>query len=253
MSEAYKNDFQIFSADQIESLRKGGKILHDTLEHVAGLVTPGVTTGELDVAAEKFIRDRGGEPGFKGYRNYPATLCTSVNEICVHGLPSEDSLKEGDIVGVDCGVFFDGLYTDACITIAVGEISHSAQNLMMVTKKALKEGIKQVRAGAHVGDVSSAIHKTLKSSGFDAMRQLTGHGLGDTLHQFPEIFNFGNAGTGPVFPENTIVAIEPISTVSSTEVRESKDGWSLAVKDGGLSAHYEHTVIVLSDGCEVLT
>ena len=253
MPKSYANDFQIFSASQIESLRKGGRILHDALEHVSKLIQPGVTTEELDQAAEKFILENGAKPGFKGYRDYPATLCTSINEICVHGLPGKRELKEGDIIAIDCGVLYEGLYTDSCITIPVGKISHDAQNLITVTKNALKAGLKQVRAGNRVGDVSAAIHKTLKASGYDAMRQLTGHGLGDTLHQFPEIFNFGEAGTGAVFPENTIVAIEPISTMGSTEIRESEDGWSLRTSDGALSGHFEKTVLVRGEGCEVLT
>ncbi len=253
MSDSYKNCFQIFSEEQIVSLRKGGKILHDCLRHLEPLVKPGVTTIELDRIAEEFIRDRGGKPAFKGYHNYPATLCTSINDVCVHGIPSKEELKEGDIVAIDCGVLLDDLYTDSCITVPVGSISSDAQKLLIATQEALDAGLSKVRAGAHTGDISAAIHASLMSNGFDAMRQLTGHGLGDTLHQFPEIHNVGEPNTGPKLVEHTIVAIEPISTTGSTRIIEDPDNWTLRTSDGALSGHFEHTVLVIGDGCEILT
>ena len=253
MSDKYKDQFQIFSPEQINSLRKGGKILHDCLVHVSALVKPSITTIKLDRVAEEFIRDHGGVPGFKGYHGFPGTLCTSINDICVHGIPGEDELHEGDIVALDCGVLLDDLYTDSCTTVAVGEISEESQKLFDATKDALATGLNQVKPGAHTGDVSSAIHKRLLKEGFDAMRQLTGHGLGDTLHQFPEIPNFGDRGRGPVFPENTIVAIEPISTAGSVNISQDDDGWTLRTSDGALSAHFEHTVLLVEGGCEILT
>lgn len=253
MPELYKTECQIFSQEQIASLRRGGKILHDCLQHISTLVHPGVTTAELDRKAEAFIREQGGEPAFKGYHNYPATLCTSVNDECVHGLPNDDGLKEGDIVALDCGVLFDGLYTDSCTTVPVGKISKEAEKLLTATQEALAAGLQKVRAGGYTGDVSAAIHETLLKAGFDAMRPLTGHGLGDTLHQFPDIPNFGEAGEGHVLPANTIVAIEPISTAGSTDIYEDPDGWTLRTKDRALSAHFEHTVLVGEGGCEVLT
>lgn len=253
MPDPHQNSCQIFSPKEIESLRKGGKILHDCLQHVAALVKPGIMTKELDKAAESYILGRGGEPAFKGYRNYPATLCTSVNDVCVHGLPGDDALNEGDIIALDCGVLYGGLYTDACITVPVGKISREAQELIEATEEALTAGLSRVRAGARTGDISAAIHGTLKEYGFDAMRQLTGHGLGDSLHQFPEIPNVGKAGSGAVLPLHTIIAIEPISTAGSTKIKEDQDGWTLRTSDGALSAHFEHTVLVLEDGYEVLT
>lgn len=253
MANLYKDRFQIFSLTEIASLRKGGRILHDCLAHVSLLVRPGVTTKELDIAAETYIRDHGATPGFKGYRDFPAALCTSVNDACVHGLPNDRELREGDIIGLDSGVLFDGLYTDAAITVPVGNVSSDAASLIVATEEALKAGISAVRAGARTGDVSAAIHKVLKKRGFDAMRQLTGHGLGFTLHQFPDIPNFGKAGKGPIFPIGTIVAIEPISTAGSTRIREDADHWTLRTWNGALSAHAEHTVLITANGCEVLT
>jgi methionyl aminopeptidase len=253
VSQDYSSTCQIFSEEHIASLRKGGAILHDCLKHVASLVHPGVTTNRLDAAAEDFIRSHGASPAFKGYHDYPATLCTSVNDVCVHGVPNAKELREGDIVSLDCGVLFDDLYTDSCITVPVGKISDNAQKLLEATQKALSVGISMVHAGVQTGDISSAIHQSLLDSGFDAMRPLTGHGLGDTLHQFPEIPNFGTAGTGPALPAHTIVAIEPISTAGSIDILEDPDKWTLRTKDGALSGHCEHTVLVTKEGCEILT
>jgi methionyl aminopeptidase len=253
VTDLYKNECQIFTPDQVESLRRGGAILHDCLRHVAALVQPGVKTISLDRVADEYIRDHAAVPAFKGYQQYPFTLCTSVNDVCVHGMPGEQELSEGDIIALDCGVLLDSLYTDSCITMPVGQISQDAQQLIKATEEALEAGLGAVRAGAHTGDISSIIHRKLKEHGFDAMRQLTGHGLGATLHQFPEIPNFGEAGAGPRLPAHTIVAIEPISTMGSHQIIEDKDGWTLRTKDGALSAHFEHTVLVIEGGCEVLT
>ena len=253
MPNPYKDHCQIFSPKEIKRLRKGGKILHDALRAAAALIKPGVKTIELDRVAEEFIRDNNAIPGFKGHEGFPGTLCTSVNDVCVHGIPGEYELKEGDIIGMDCGVLYKDLYTDACITVAVGQISDDAQRLMVATEEALEKALAIVRAGVHVGDLSATIQGALKSYGFDAVQQLTGHGLGKTLHQFPEIPNFGEAGTGPIIPENTIVAIEPISTAGSIDITEDADKWTVRTADGALSAHFEHTVLVTGAGCEVLT
>ena len=253
MPDPYSSTFQIFTQDQIASLRRGGKILHDCLEHVSALVAPGITTLELDREAEMFIRDHGGIPAFKGYHGFSGTLCTSINDVCVHGIPGDQVCEDGDIVALDCGVLLDGLYTDSCRTVPVGSVCIEARKLLQATEEALAEGLRMVRAGAHIGDISSVIHATLTAAGFDAMRQLTGHGLGDTLHQFPEIHNVGKQGSGPVLPEGTIVAIEPISTAGSVHLKQDADGWTLRTSDGALSAHFEHTVLVKKGGCEVLT
>lgn len=246
-------DFQIFTSQEIESLRRGGKILHECLELVSGMVKVGVTTGELDQAAEEFIRSKGGEPGFKGYRGYPASLCTSVNEQCVHGIPGDRTLEEGDIISMDCGVLLECLYTDACVTVPVGSISADAQRLLGVTKQALSEGLSVIREGTHTGDISATIQGFVEGAGFTIVKPLTGHGLGRDLHQFPDIPNFGKMGSGHVLPQNTLIAIEPIVSVSAGDVKGIGDDWTLVTNDESLSAHYEHTALVTANGCEILT
>lgn len=243
---------QIYTDEEIASLRKGGEILRGCLEHVAALVRPGITTGELDRAAETYIRDHRGEPAFKGYKGFPATLCISVNEECVHGIPGKRILKEGDIVSLDGGVILNGLYTDACVTVPVGRVSKAAQNLLRTTKKALSAALRVVRGGVQVGDISSAIQQVAEEGGCHPVRSLMGHGVGRALHAFPDIPNSGKAGMGPILPVGTVIAIEPILSLGSPEVRCQTDGWTLTIIDGALSAHSEHTVLVTDGSCEVL-
>lgn len=245
--------FQIFSEKEIASLRKGGRILHDCLQHVSALVEPGITTGFLDSMAETFIRDHGGIPGFKGYQGFPATLCTSVNDVCVHGIPGSQELKPGDIISIDCGVVFDGLNTDACVTVPVGVIPPQARLLMETSKEALDQAIAIVKAGIHVGDISATVERVARARGFAPIRALTGHGLGTTLHQYPDIPNVGTAKTGPVLPAMTLIAIEPIISAGSDAIIEGDDGWAIYAKDHALIAHFEHTLLVLPGGNEVLT
>ncbi len=244
---------QIFNEQEIASFRKAGRILHDCLKHVAGLVKPGVTTAELDAAAEEFIRARGGEPAFQGYMGYPSTLCTSINEECVHGMPGNRVLEDGDIISLDCGVRLDGLNTDACITVPVGTISDEAALLLRTTQEALSEAIKIVKAGIQVGDISETIQNYAEERGFKAVKSLTGHGLGKSLHQFPDIPNVGKAGTGAHLPANTVVAIEPIVSVGSDDVTQAADGWTLSTRDKALSAHFEHTVLITRNGAEIIS
>lgn len=244
---------QIFTEEQIALLRIGGKILRDCLVTVSALVQPGITTGELDRVAEEYIRDHGGEPGFKGYQGFPATLCTSVNDVCVHGIPSDLVLKEGDLISIDCGVLLRGFYTDACVTLPVGKITPEARLLMDTTEEALKRAIAVVKSGAHVGDISSVVQKTAEAKGFHPVRALTGHGVGTHLHQFPDIPNVGEARTGASLPAMTVIAIEPIVSAGSDSILEGKDGWAIYVQDHALTAHFEHTVVVRPDGAEVLT
>lgn len=245
---------QIFTASEIDSVRRAGKILHECLEHTAKEVRAGITTIELDRIAEAFIRSHGGVPAFKGYNNFPATLCTSVNEEIVHAIPRDRALQEGDIISLDCGVIIDGLYTDACVTVGVGNISDAARHLIDVTKDTLDAVLKEVvKAGVKVGTISSFIQKHLEAEGLKPVKALTGHGLGRTLHQFPEIPNFGRANTGPALPEGTIIAIEPIASVGSDRISSDDDGWTIRTQDNALSSHSEHTVLITKNGCEVLT
>jgi len=244
---------QIFTEEQIALLRIGGKILHDSLVTVSALVKEGVTTEELDRVAEEYIRDHGGEPGFKGYQGFPATLCTSVNDTCVHGIPGKQVLKNGDLISIDCGVLLRGFYTDACVTLPVGEITSAARLLMDTTEEALKRAIAVVKAGARVGDISSAVQKTVEAKGFHAVRALTGHGVGSHLHQFPDVPNVGEARTGASLPAMTVIAIEPIVSAGSDAILEADDGWGIYVQDHALTAHFEHTVVVRPDGAEILT
>jgi methionyl aminopeptidase len=245
--------FQIFTEEQVISLRKGGKILHSCLQLVSSLIRPGVTTGELDRRAEEYIRDHGAEAGFKGYQGFPAALCTSVNEACVHGVPGERVLREGDIISVDCGVLFEGLYTDACVTVAVGKVSALARNLIEAAEECLRQAIGVIHAGVRIGDISVRVQRTAESRGFHPVRALTGHGLGSTLHQFPDIPNVGEPRTGPTLPPMTLLAIEPILSAGSDAIVEGEDGWTIYVQDRALTAHAEHTVLVREGGAEVLT
>ncbi|HVW66586.1 MAG TPA: type I methionyl aminopeptidase [Candidatus Peribacteraceae bacterium] len=246
------SNFQIFNDAEIASFRTGGMILRQCLEMLRPQVKEGIRMIDLDRLAEEFIRDHGGLPAFKGYHDFPATLCTSVNEECVHGIPGERVLKNGDIVSLDCGVIYDDLYTDACISVGVGHISREAQNLLSVTADALDQAVQVLKPGVRVGDLSSAIQKVVERAGYVPVRSLTGHGLGHTLHQFPDIPNFGRAGTGPVFPVHTVVAVEPIVSISARDVRGMNDGWTLVTEDGSLSAHFEHTLLTTENGCEII-
>ncbi len=247
------NQCQIFSPAEVASFRRGGSILRGCLEAVSLAVRPGVTTASLDAIAEEYIRShQGAEPAFKGFQGFPGTLCTSVNEECVHGIPGERELKDGDILSIDCGVRYDGLYTDACITVPVGTINADAKKILTVTAEALEQVLPILQAGVRVGDISSSIQQYAETNGCKALRALTGHGLGETLHQFPDIPNVGEAGKGPKLPANTVIAIEPILSLGSDQVIDADDGWTLAVKDGALSAHFEHTILITDDGHEVI-
>ncbi len=251
---AFDKHCQIFTQAEIESLRKGGVILRDCLKFVSAMVAPGITTMMLDQAAEAFIRSKGGKPAFLGYFGFTGTLCTSVNEEVVHGIPRADKvLKEGDIVSLDGGVIYDDLYTDACVTVGVGRIAPDVRKFLTYTSDTLENVITEiVRAGAQVGDISSYIEKALKKNGYSAVRTLTGHGLGTTLHQFPDVPNVGKAGTGPVLPVGTMIAIEPIATMGSPEVYTADDGWTVITNDGSMSCHFEHSILLTESGPEVI-
>lgn len=227
--------------------------MRECLQEVAAAVKPGITTAELDRIAEEFILGHpGARPGFKGYKGYPATLCTSVNDECVHGIPGHRVLKDGDIVSLDGGVVVDGLNTDACITVGVGTIPETLKTFLRVTEDALEKACSIVAPGCRVGDISHTVQKEVERKGYSCVRGLTGHGLGTHLHQFPDIPNTGRAGTGPILPAHTIIAIEPITSMGGDGIRDGEDGWTICTSDGSHSAHFEHTVLVTEGGFEIL-
>ena len=245
--------FQIFSAAEIELLRRGGKILRECLTETSRLVKAGITTAELDRFAEEFIRSHeGATPAFKGYHGFPATLCTSVNEQCVHGIPGPRKLIEGDIVSLDGGVIFGHLYTDACVTVPVGRITEDVAAFLKVSEDALENVCVSIAPGVKIGDISSAIQQYVEKHGYSCVNGLTGHGLGSTLHQFPDVPNVGKAGTGPKLPVHTIIAIEPITSMGKPNIREESDGWTICTADRSLSGHFEHTVLVTETGYEII-
>lgn len=224
-----------------------------TLREVGRALRPGVTTAELDQLAETFIRDHGGRPAFKGYRGFPASICPSVNEEVVHGLPGPRELREGDLVGVDVGVELQGYYGDAALTFPVGTVSDEAVKLLQVTRESLMQGIAQARAGNRVGDISHAVQSYVERNGFSVVKALVGHGIGREMHEEPAVPNFGPPGRGPRLMAGLVLAIEPMVNVGGHEVVTRSDGWTVATKDGSLSAHFEHTVAVGADGPEILS
>ncbi len=249
---------QVKARAEIEILKQGGSILAAVLQAVAAVVRAGVSTAELNARAEAGLRKRGATPSFLGYGDtknpYPASLCTSVNAGVVHGIPSQSTLlREGDIVGLDLGCWYQGLCTDMALTVAVGSVSSVASKLIKVTRAALTEGLKQVHAGGHVGDISHAIQTYVEASGFSVVRALTGHGVGHAVHEAPPVPNFGSAGAGPLLEPGMVLAIEPMVNAGGYAVEWLLDGWGVVTADGSLSAHFEHTVVVTEKGYEVLT
>lgn len=217
------------------------------------LIRPGVTTAELNEVAERAILSRGGTPAFKGYRGFPATLCASLNEVVVHGIPDRRPLEQGDIVSIDVGTFYQGYAADMAKTYAVGVISAAARRLLKVTEAALYAGIAAAQAGNRLGDVSAAIQNVVEKAGFWVIREFVGHGIGQDFHESPEVPNFGRAGTGPILRPGLVLAIEPMVAERRTSVSILADGWTAPTADGSLAAHFEHTVAITSDGPQVLT
>jgi len=217
------------------------------------MVRPGVTTAELDRRARELIEQAGARPAFPEVRDYPATLCTSINEEVVHGIPGKRVLREGDIISIDCGLVKEGFYADMAVTHAVGEVSAEAARLIEVTRRALEAAIAQVREGAHLGDVSAAIQRTAESAGMSVVRDYTGHGIGRRLHEEPQIPNRGTPGHGPMLRHGMVFAIEPMVTLGTWQVETLGDNWTVVTKDRSLAAHFEHTVAVTRDGADILT
>ena len=241
------------SAAEIETMARAGELVAECLDLIREQVRPGVTTAELDALAEEFIRSRGGVPTFKGYRGYPASICTSPNSMVVHGIPGAYTLQESDVLSVDVGVTLDGFVGDSAWTFPVGEISSDAERLLSVCEGALEAGIEQARAGAHLSDISHAVQAVVEDAGYSVIRALVGHGVGRSMHEDPQIPNFGPSGRGPVLQEGMTLAIEPMITAGSAEVVLHDDEWSISSSDASLAAHFEHTVAVTSDGPRILT
>ncbi len=229
------------------------RLVAETLEGIKKRVVPGITTAEIDQYAEARIREKGAQPAFKGYRGYPATVCASINEQVVHGIPSGKKLKNGDILSLDIGVFFDGFYGDAAITVPVGTVSSEVMNLIKVTEESLCAGIAMAVPGNRLSDISNAIQGRAESGGYSVVRNFVGHGIGRELHEDPQIPNFGRPGEGPRLVEGMTLAIEPMVNAGGWEVKVLKDGWTAITKDGSLSAHFEHTVAITKKGHLILT
>jgi methionyl aminopeptidase len=241
------------SAREIDQMAEAGAVVVRALELLRDAIRPGVTTGELDRLADEFIRSHGGVPTFKGYRGYPAAICVSPNAMVVHGIPGPYGLEEGDIVSVDIGVTLGGFVADSAYTFPVGEIGEEAELLLQTGEAALAAGIDQARRGNHIGDISAAIQRTTEEAGFSVVRQLVGHGVGRSMHEEPQIPNFGQPGRGPLLADGMTLAIEPMINVGSPEITIADDGWSISTADGSLSAHFEHTVAVTANGPRILT
>jgi methionyl aminopeptidase len=243
------------SATEIEKMRHSGRIVRQVLDQVKAVVAPGVTTMDLERAAEKKIKDLGAKPAFKGYYDYPCVLCTSVNEEIVHGIPSEKRvLNEGDIVSIDCGVVLDGYYGDAAITVAVGAaVKPELRKLLQVTEESLYRGIQQARIGNSVGDVGAAVQEHVEANGFSVVREFVGHGIGTRLHEEPQVPNFGSRGHGAKLREGMVIAIEPMVNYGKPETRVLGDKWTAVTADGSCSAHFEHCVAVTKAGPVILT
>lgn len=243
----------IKTAAEIAQIRAGGQRLALIMTELKKATVPGITTKELDDLAVKLAQKHQAAPSFRGYQGFPANLCVSVNEELVHGLPGERVIKEGDIVGLDFGLLYRGFYTDMAVTVGIGKISRPAKKLLAVTAKSLQLGIAQVKPGNHIGDISAAVQKQAEAKGFGVVRNLTGHGVGRKVHEPPQIPNFGKPGDGPELKVGMVLALEPMLSAGKHETALADDGWTFKIKDGSLSAHFEHTVVVTEEGSEVLT
>lgn len=241
------------SKEEIELLRKSNQIVVHILKALRKIIKPGITTLELDSYAEEQIRKKGAIPAFKGYRGFPASLCVSVNEQLVHGIPDSRRLKEGDIVSLDLGVVRSGFYGDAAITVPVGKISQEAARLLNVTQNALYKGIEQAKAGGRLHDISHAIQSWVEGNGFSVVRDFVGHGIGRNLHEEPQIPNFGLSNRGVQLKAGMVLALEPMVNVGTWRVKVQPDGWTVVTVDGSLCAHFEHTIAITEDGPDILT
>lgn len=243
----------IRTAEEIELIRESNLLVSETLGELKTYIKPGVTTNRLDKIAEDYIRDNKGEPGFKGYHGYPKTLCTSVNDQVVHGIPSEYVLKEGDIVSVDCGVLKNGFYGDTAYTFSVGEVNPELKKLLTATRQSLFEAVKVAVAGARVGDISFTVQQYCEDRGYSIVRELVGHGLGTKLHEAPEVPNYGKRGRGPKLEEGMVICIEPMINMGKKEIIQENDGWTIRTKDHKPSAHYELAIAIRKGEPDILS
>ena len=241
------------SQSEIAKLRRVNQLVGRILAELRRSVAPGVTTRDLDMLAERLVREAGAEPAFKGYHGYPATVCASVNEQVVHGIPSARALVEGDIVSIDMGAKLDGFFGDCAVTVPVGTVSQEAVKLLRVTEEALFHGIDAVKPGARVSDIGAAVQHHVEAQGFSVVREFVGHGIGTSLHEEPQVANYGPGGSGPRLSEGMVLAIEPMVNAGRASVKVQSDGWTAVTTDGSLSAHFEHTVVVTREGTEILT
>lgn len=237
---------------EIELMDEANRVVHRVLDGIAEFLAPGVTPRELDRFAESLIRKAGGVPAFLNYRGYPATLCTSVNDVIIHGIPNDLPLEAGDVVGVDCGVVFKGYYGDAARTYAVGRVVPAAENLLTVTRQALELAVEQVWPGRRLSDIGHAVQQHVEGHGFSVVREFVGHGIGTSLHEDPQVPNYGAPGRGPRLKPGLVLAIEPMVNAGRPEVKMDADGWTARTRDGSLSAHFEYSVAVTDDGPWVL-
>jgi methionyl aminopeptidase len=253
-----KQNIELKTAKEIEKMRVAGRVVGEILDKLSKIIKPGITTKDIDIFSEKYIRSLNMIPAFLGVRGakypFPASACVSVNDEVVHGIPNASRrLKLGDVVSVDMGVFYEGYYGDGARTYAVGDISDTAAKLLKVTEQSLYNAIKQALPGNRLGDISSAVQKTAEGAGFSVVRDFVGHGIGRALHEDPQIPNYGKSGVGVKLTSGMVLAIEPMVNVGSYEVCMSDDDWTIVTKDGSLSAHFEHTVAITKDGYEILT
>ncbi len=239
--------------DEINAIRKSSLLVGKALAEIAKIVEPGVTTLQLDRVADSFIRDHGAYPGFLGYHDFPNSICASVNQAVVHGIPNAQPLKEGDIVSIDIGVLWEGFWGDSAFTFAVGQISNDLQKLLDATRMCLELGVEQAAIGKRIGDIGYAVQNYAETNGYGVVRELVGHGVGIQLHEAPEVPNYGRRGQGLVMTEGLVIAIEPMINLGTKNVRQLKDGWTIETQDGKPSAHFEHTVAVGKGGAEKLS
>jgi methionyl aminopeptidase len=239
--------------EEINLIKESGQVLGKAHAEVAQWIKPGITTKKLDTIAEDYIRSYGGIPSFKGFNNFPASLCMSVNEVVVHGIPGNYELKDGDIVSIDCGVKLNGFHSDSAYTYPVGEVSKEVMDLLTATKKSLYKGIEQAVDGLRIGDIGFAVQHYCEERGYTVVRELVGHGVGRELHEGPEVPNYGKRGKGLRLKEGMVLAIEPMINLGSKSVMQEKDGWTIRTSDRKYSAHFEHTVVVRKGKAEILT